>query len=489
MKKTTAKVAGVLVILLLVGLAGVFWFYTSYLVVDGQVYERDAAELDLSGKQVPDLEKLAELTELKQLDLRGTGLTTEEYEEIRRLLPECTVLWSVPFQSAYLEEDTAEVKVTTLTEADVEQMKYLPNLTSVDATGCKDYDAIMQLKEARPEVDVRYRVSVNGREYEGNTTELVLENADIQELEQAIAYLPLLTRVTFTGAIADSEQIAALKEAYPGITFVWDFEVLGIAANSLDEELILSGIEMETVEAVENALKYFYNLKRVEMCDCGIPSEEMDALWKRHPETRFVWTVQVGVCKLRTDVTTFMPYKFGYDGYSKLFDKHMAEMKYCVDLICLDMGHMGISDYSFLEYMPNMKYLILAGTKGTDFSALANLKELVFLELFMTKFDQAEVLTGLTKLEDLNIGNAGIDNVEPLKQMTWLKRLWLPATRNVWRVEREALQEALPDTIVNFAGMGSTDEGWRESPNYYAMRDLLGMGYFPGYERGEKSRS
>ena len=159
----------------------------------------------------------------------------------------------------------------------------------------------------------------------------------------------------------------------------------------------------------------------------------------------------------------------------------LAEMKYCVDLVCLDMGHMGISDYSFLEYMPNMKYLVLCGTNGTDFSALANLKELVFLELFMTEFDQAEVLTGLTKLEDLNLGNSEIENIEPLKEMTWLKRLWLPGARKVPYAEREALQGALADTIVNFMGVGSTDQGWRESPNYYAMRDLLGMGYMKGY--------
>ena len=268
--------------------------------------------------------------------------------------------------------------------------------------------------------------------------------------------------------------------AYPNVKFVWSFDVCGVSATSMDTELNLSGVQMESVEEVESALKYFYDLQKVEMCECGIPSEEMDALWKRHPETRFVWMVQVGVCNLRTDITSFMPYQFGYDGYSKLKDKHMGELKYCVDLVCMDLGHMAISDYSFLNYMPNMKYLILADTDGTDFSVLANLKELVYLELFMTKFDQAEVLTGLTKLEDLNLGTSKIDNIEPLKEMTWLKHLWMPATLKVSGTEKQELVDALPDTVINYKGSGSTGNGWREIPNYYAMRDLLNMSYMKG---------
>ena len=42
---------------------------------------------------------------------------------------------------------------------------------------------------------------------------------------------------------------------------------------------------------------------------------------------------------------------------------------------------------------------------------------------------------------------------------------------------QQALREALPNTYLMFEGISSTGNGWRESPNYYAMRDLLGMGY------------
>ena len=39
------------------------------------------------------------------------------------------------------------------------------------------------------------------------------------------------------------------------------------------------------------------------------------------------------------------------------------------------------------------------------------------------------------------------------------------------------LSEALPDTRVNYAGDRTVANGWRMLDNYYAMRDMLGVGY------------
>ena len=64
--------------------------------------------------------------------------------------------------------------------------------------------------------------------------------------------------------------------------------------------------------------------------------------------------------------------------------------------------------------------------------------------------------------------------------MTWLKHLWLPANKGVTGAEKRALVAALPNTVVEYRGTGSTGYGWREIPNYYAMRDLLGMSYSKG---------
>jgi hypothetical protein len=218
------------------------------------------------------------------------------------------------------------------------------------------------------------------------------------------------------------------------------------------------------------------------VCDSGLPNEELDALWKRHPQTRIIWNVMVGKCNLRTDVTSFMPFKFGYWNGGSLTDADAEALKYCVDMVCMDLGHMKkITNYDFLNYMPKLEYLIIADTKGTDFSPLASLTELKYLEVFLTSFDQAEVLLGLTKLEDLNLGYTKISNVESLQKMTWLKNLWLPVCKNLTAQQRQALDSRLTNTRINYYGAGSTGYGWRELPNYREMRKLLGMPVSEGW--------
>ena len=126
--------------------------------------------------------------------------------------------------------------------------------------------------------------------------------------------------------------------------------------------------------------------------------------------------------------------------------------------------------------MPKLKYLILADTIGTDFSYIKDLKELVFLELFLTDFQDTEVLTTLTALEDLNIAFTEVDDITFLKQMPWLKRLWIAYTDIPYKQCIE-LQQALPNTKVDYSASHPTGNNWRDTKNYFEMRDYLGMYY------------
>jgi len=58
--------------------------------------------------------------------------------------------------------------------------------------------------------------------------------------------------------------------------------------------------------------------------------------------------------------------------------------------------------------------------------------------------------------------------------MTWLKNLWFIGRMSI----KSKLVQALPDTYVFISNTDSaTRGGWRKLPNYYAMRDALGMHY------------
>lgn len=444
-----------------------------------EAYRQNTTELDFTGEAVPELAYLQEFPQLKKVTLLGTGLTVQQYEELRSALPGCEIVWELPFQGGYLPLDTDVLTLTQIAPEEMALLSYLTKLQTVDASAVTDLEAVMALREMYPQVAVNYQVTIGGQVLSGDAAALTVENADIDELTIQLAFLPGLTDIIFTGEAPENEDIYNLMQAYPEVTCHWEFTFFDIPVTSDAEELDLSGIKMASVEELEAGLKYFNNLQKVVMCDTGLPSEEIDALWKRNPETRFVWNVKVGHFTVRTDIIYLMPFQFGYDGLKgfKLRDKDCTEMKYLVDLICLDMGHMGIKSVEFLRYMPNMQYLIIGDTYVTDISPMENLTQLKFLEAWKCGIRDISPLLGCTSLEDVNLCNNPIQDITILGQIETLNNIWISGV-NWPKEQKEALNAAKPDAkIVYYQNYGSTGEGWRQLDNYYNHRDIMGMFY------------
>lgn len=522
---------------ILVALAvGGLFFQANYVVIGGNAYSKSMTQLDLSGQPATDLDKLTSLPSLTELDLRDTGITVEEYESLCASLPDCQIRWSVPFQGNYYPQDTKQLRLTALSDEDMAVLAYLPNLEQIDATDCRDYENLLELQAQRPQCQITYQVEIGGKLWDSGTTaltaqiisaqeladalaylpqlqsaeisgcqeygqlaalqaqyphcqirytvalngqllppdtsQLVLTDADCQELLSVLPYLPSLTQVTFTGKQPDRESIDEAMALRPDVTFIWDFDVLGVRVSSQDTGIDLSDIAMDSCAPVEEMLKYFYQLETVDMCGCGISNEEMASLNQRHPETLFVWEVKVGRIWLRTDATYFMPEKY----HMAVDDDACANLKYCTQLVCLDLGHQDVSDGSFMNGMTKMQYLLIGDTGITDLSFCANMPDLLYLEMFMTRVKDLSPLQHCAKLEDLNIGYAPNADPAPLCQMTHLRNLWASGPY-VDSEDEQMLREALPDTRLYFKSGSSTAGGWRMLPNYYKMRDILGMYY------------
>ncbi len=458
------------------------WRYyqdTTYIYINGQRYLRAETQLDMSGQTAPDLLAICQLEQLQRLDMRGTGISAEDYQALRSALPECNILWEIPFQGSFHDEKTSHLTVTTLNESDIDTLAYFTNLREVDATACTDYQAIFSAKERYPDLRVSYQVTVDGMEYTETTTSLTVADADTEELELALAWLPRLSGIHLTGRLPDPQWLAGITEQYPDKALTWEYAMFDRVFGQDVTEIDLSGIKMNDTETIEAALPYFPKLEKVVMCDCGIPSEEMDALNKRH-DVRFVWSIRVGRCVLRTDATVFMPFKWGYTPKYPLYDDAFGELKYCTDLICMDLGHMQVHDISFLNYMPNMQYLLLADTLVTDLTPIGNLPELIYLELFVTNFRDLAPLANCKKLEDINLCWTYFKNIGVLIDMPNLKHVWLIGS-TYSQTEFQELVETHPDTVFcTLVGGSSTGFGWRETDNYHKQRDLLNMKYMYG---------
>lgn len=479
MKKLVVIIA-ILALLVAAGFCTWRWLDATYVELEADPVRRDLTQFTITGDTLPSDAFLLRFYHLTLLDARTVPLSPKEFDHLQLLLPDCDILWMIPFQGQQIPHDATELTVSSLSAEDHLVIPYFRNLKTVHAQACRDYSLLTEFQKEHPQLNVSYLVDLNGTTYSSadaqKITSLTLPDADIGELSSVLPCFSSLQEVTFTGKAPDNDEIYELMCRYPQISFYWELTVLGITTPNSATFLNFSGIPMESTDEVESILKYFPNLERVEMCDCGIPSEQMDALSQRHPEIRFVWTIKIGRGTLRTDVTAFIPFKLGHSMFTPLSDKDCTELKYCVDMVCLDMGHMKVKDISFLRHMPKLKYLILADTPCTDFTPLESLTELIYLEIFMTKFTDHELLLGMTKLEDLNIGATYVKDVSVLHQMTSLKRLWMPGVL-IDNQQYADICAALPNTqIVRFA-RHSTDQGWRNHQNYRDMRDLLGMFY------------
>lgn len=465
----------IIIALLLSLCAAALCFATRFFVpLHDTAYRLDTQVLDFSGGELPELSQLARLQQLQQLDLRDTGLTAAEYEYLHSQLPQCQIQWLIPFQDTYLPTDTTALTVNTLAQADVQTiLTYLPHLETLDAVGCSDYAFIWELVQKLPKCSITYTVPISGQDFPQDATQVAMAATTAAELAQALPYLPLVASVTVENPIPDPQGMLELRQQYPDIAFSYCFQFFGQTVTNHETELNISGVQLSGIQEFEQYMPHFADLQKVEMCQCGISNQEMDALNRRYPDIPIIWEVQIGNFFLRTDITYFMPWQYNH----QLTDADADNLRYLTELIVLDTGHMGITRTDYLAYMTKLEYLLMCDCPITDATPIASMTNLKYAELFITHITDFSPLVNCKNLVDLNICYTYPEDRLIFAQMPWLEHLWMRGT-NITESEIAYLREALPNTKFLF-GMkgGSTGGGWRSLPNYFAQRDILGMHY------------
>lgn len=508
-KKRLLMALLVVVVLLTVPL-GMLWHFRHYVVVDMKFYPRDA----------------------QQLDLRDQEISIRHYEKILRRIPGCEILWNVPFQDRSIPWDVREVSVTSLTEKDIRILEYFDRLETVNAEGCTDYENLMTLRRTRPDLQVEYSVRLGSKTYPTGAEQVEVESVMPEEIPW-LSYLPNLKRVVCSGGETDAisqlkgyceenqleflislggevipmdtknvtagaitdeqigllqflpdmqqlhirlprttaEKLLELKHSLPNVTVTWEQEICGKICSSSEEELDLSGTSIGSLETLDQQMAYFPDVRQVFLGECDLDNDTLAAHRNQvRDRYKLVWTVPCGSINVRTDAVTFMPVREHVFYFN---DEEAYNLRYCEDMICIDVGHMSIHNIDFVEYMPNLQYLILAHTQLQYIDPISSCKKLKFLELDWCPLKDLTPLKECAALEDLNLGNTFAD-FDPVAEMTWLKNLWMVDCSTRARYE---MTQALPDTKVMVTGAATVANGWRDLDNYYAMRDLLGMHY------------
>ena len=488
----------------------------------GKTYDQDTDVLYVTSLTDEDVATLDYFTRLKTVEAQECT----DYPQLAALTarrPEVTVEYTVTIDGREYPQDTAVVSISGITEEEINLLTYLPELTAVTAVGCRTPEQMTRLRDFCQEKGLSFALRFGTKTYPDTVQELDVTGVTDGELE-LLQLLPELKTLHLKNPEADPETVAKLRSTYPKADISWEVEIAGVSFPDDTKEVDLSAVlessaaqtaagtaagtqtavgaqttaktqtttgtatgtqsTKETtstapavtlnLEDLEKKMSYLPDAKQVFLGKCGLDNEELAALRERVRDSyKLVWTVQLGKkLTARTDDTTFMPVR---EHVYYFLDEDAYNLRYCEDMLCVDVGHMGLTNIDFVKGMPHLQILILAHNgQLQDISPISSCKELIFLELDWSAVKDFTPLVGCTSLEDLNIGLT-YPSVDPLMQMTWLKNLWMVDRGGAYQ-----LSQALPDTKIVASADVTVGAGWRNLPNYYKMRDMLGMEYMRG---------
>lgn len=523
----------VIAVLLTIAVAAAVWVLSHYHIVAGAFYPKNAAVLDLreedikpahydkvkekmpgceirwnipfqGGTLADDVTEITVTTlteeDVQRLDYAGQLKTVQaegcsDYaalELLRQRRPDVEVNYSVAFSGGNYSWDAETLLLNEVAETDIPLLKHLPNLKTL-AIAAGDYPmaTVAMIQGAAHDMGVEFGIQLGGDICPDTETSLTVTGITDEEV-RLIPFFTNAKQVRLINPKASLENIQNVRNGYTeaaDMDFSWE---VTLGDQTFDETVTavdLTMVEVKDLAEVEQKMAYLPNLESVTFGLCGvdnpkwgnsrskltaspIENEDLAAYRDRvRDKYKVAWTLRLGPSiALRSDADNFMPNHFGV---GVLPDDYAYNLRYCEDMVCLDVGHMTLTDISFVEFMPKLKYLILAWTEVQYIEPIRSCKNLVFLELDNSCIRDISPLVDCTALEDLNLGNTFVD-VTPILGMTWLKNVYfiLGSRANAWKVT-----QAIPTARVVASGTATVGGGWRRLPNYYAMRDCLHMPY------------
>ena len=412
------------------------------------------------------LKGLDQYPNLRELDLSGSTDLAAVMDYIQTH-PQVRVRYTVDLGGTVLDNGTESVELPrgSFDYALLrERIRYLPALREILLPETDLEPAqIRQLREERPEISLRYTVSVLEQTVPEDVRELDLSALQAERLEEtirALGLLPCLERATLTGEDGSNaltlEELHTLQTAAPDTLFVYRFQLFGREVSTEEEriEYVRVPIGNEGLPELRRALPCLRRCRYLLLDDCGIDDEELAALRAEWPETKIVWRVHISYLNFLTDIKvihlTFL-----------LTNSNAQVMRFCNEVEYLDIGHNSISDISFMGYMPHLKYIILSYNKVSDLSPLANCKELEMLELYQClSLEDISPLAACESLQLLNVSWTGVQDIRPVFGLKDLQRFYCIWNYGIPEEQMEQIYEELPDCWITFEQEHSKNVGW-----------------------------
>ena len=454
--------------------------------VGGNTYDSQSESLVLSSLSKEDLPALSMFSGLKALALPDNTVPDILNALVSVLSEDCTVDWSVtvggktyPRTAEYLDLSGEQALDADELAARLASFTNLNRLTLNNTNLSPDW--IREIAAQYPKMNITYDIPLNGTRYDSAVEEIDLSGTDMSssELIEGLAPFKNLKSVDLHDCALSETEMQELYRTFPDLIIKWTVTLYRHSFESTEESLDFSSekITDDFAEMYEK-LPFFRNVTFVDVSYCSLSYEKCDALNKAFPDIEIVWTITLRCAKtyrIRTDAVAFSTaLAAGREFY--LTSATAKPLQYCTKMEALDLGHNVIHDFSFLENMPNLRILIIAGCGTSDISVLAKLDKLEYLELFANKITDLSPLAGKESLVDLNICFNKVSDLTPLYTCKNLDRLWA-CYNSISDEQKEAIQKQLPNCTFYFDNTiySATAGGWREHERYFAMREFFNL--------------
>lgn len=181
------------------------------------------------------LSNLKHLSAVTKVSLPETGLTAEQLAALEAAYPGVAVEYTVALAGNIYDRNAAEVDLSSLTAGEVEEaiakLTLLPGVTTAElmtaeGTSQLAVSDVKTLQQALPQVFFRYSFDLFGKTV--STSDEVIEYFDQQignegepRIREALDILTNCTYIKFDDCGIDSEVMAGIRDDYPDVKVVW----------------------------------------------------------------------------------------------------------------------------------------------------------------------------------------------------------------------------------------------------------------------------
>ena len=391
-------------------------------------YDSRAEEITIGDFTPDEISRFSYFTNLRRVDATAAHCYPEILA-LRERLGGVELKWNVEIGTESFPYTTKELTVPEgVGAAELgEKLAYLPETRIVDTTLAQySSDELASLRERYGELRFLYKVTIAGQSFRSTTENITIPESAALDVAELIAHggeFPELKIINLGTRMLSVDEVLAIRSAYPGISVLCRITVCGKEISTGEPECDLSGRKGIDLAEAEHAIGAFDHLQKLYLLDCGFDSETLDALRSRHEECDIVWRVYLNGLGCRTDADNFCMSKYS-NSWGELPYRNAEPIKYCRDMVTLDLGHANFDRIDFVTTMPKLRYLIICSAPVTSLEPLRNSSELYYLEMFFTQVHDLEPIMELPNLRHLNLSHCRLSDYTQLCKMTQLERLW-----------------------------------------------------------------